>query len=285
MKLLLKFLSVSAVIVGGALVGQVSASAKTTYQYSYKPYQGGSVPYFTKTAKVSKGGVIWNIKHTKKIGDLKDQPYSRWLVEKVYTKKRNGKVISYYYQAVNQNSKKKKQALIWSGYLNKAITKAPREFQTDAEYSKYIQNVDSQRLTRAILKLFPNTQVSLKLSQLADDGATYAPLKLPGFKDIINIGTPGLTSVSTKVPAIDPAGYLWDTMAKPVTVRAKEVDRQLTAAGYPAAVREKMTKGKIGIIIADYVAPSIDTKPGLPSGSDGDITTTWYKIVYGEPTK
>lgn len=287
MKLLFRFLSISAVIVGVVLVGQVPVSAKTTYQYSYRPSSNNVVvPYFTKTAKVVKGGAIWNVKHTKKIGNLKNEPYSRWWVEKVYTKKRNGKVISYYYQAVKPRSRGKNKALIWSGYLNKAISKAPSQFKTDSEYDKYIQTADSQRLTRALLKLFPNTQVSLKLSQMADDGATYAPSKLPGFKDIINIGIPGFTPESTKIPAIAPADYLWDTKGEPVTKRVKEFDKQLSLAGYPMSVREKMTEGRIGIIIIDETTSTKDptTKPGLPS-HEGDGMMMVYKIVYGIPTK
>lgn len=285
MKKMVKFLAITTAIVGVGLVSHINANAKTTYQYSYKPYQGESVPYFTKTAKVANGGAIWNVKHTKKIGNMKNYPYSRWMVEKVYIKKKNGKVASYYYQAIKQNSNGKKKYLMWSGYLNKAITKTPNQFKTDAAYSNYIQTADSQRLTRAILKLFPNTQVSVKLSQLSNDGATYAPTTYSGFNHVINIGAPGFTSEKDKVPLINPAGYLWDTKAEPVNSRAKKVDKLLTAAGYPAAVRKKMTAGKIGIFIADYVAPASETKSGLPSGFDGDITTTIYKIVYGEPTK
>lgn len=284
MRKMVKFLAITTAIVGVGLVSRINASAKTTYQYSYSPAsEDGGVPYFTKTAKVVDGGTIWNSTHTKKIGNLKNQTYSRWFVEKVYTKKKNGKVVSYYYQAVKQNSNRKKKYLIWSGYLNKAISKSPEKFKTDSEYSNYIQTADSQRLTRAILRLFPNTQVSLKLSQLSNDGATYAPTTYSGFNHVINIGTPGFTYAGQPGISSGPSGYLWDTRAEPVKPRIKEFDRKLSAAGYPASVRDKMTTGKIGIFIAD--ATTVNSKVGLPSKDSADSTWSWFKIVYGEPTK
>ncbi|MBS1005081.1 hypothetical protein JK163_01950 [Levilactobacillus brevis] len=285
MKKIVKFLAITTAIVGIGLVSHINVSAKTTYQYSYKTNQGDSVPYFTKTARVRKGGAIWNIDHTKKIGDLKNQPYSRWLVERVYTKKKNGKVISYYYQVVKQNSNGKKKRLIWSGYLNKAITKSPKEFKTDAEYANYIRSTDSQRLTRAILKLFPNTQVSVELSKAITNGPSYIPTKLDGFSSVINIGTPGFTNAKEKIPAINPSGYLWDTQAQPVTQRVKKFDELLSQAGYSASVRNKMTKGRLGISIQDYVAFNTETNSGLPKKTDDYIAITSYRVAYGMPSK
>jgi len=273
----LKLALISAVGVGVGLISQVSASAKTTYQYDYKPYQGGSVPYFTKASKVSKGGVIWNVKHTKKIGDLKDQPYSRWSVEKVYSKRINGKVVSYYYQVVKQNGNGKSKALIWSGYLNKAIAKFPKQFKTDGEYLKYIKTADSQRLTRAILKLFPNTQVSLNLSSMTSNGYIG---KTPGFTQVIN-----LSKLVNHTSDRFISSSLWETSGQPVASRVASFDKELTEAGYSHTVREKMTAGKLGIFVADDVQSGFDSKPGLPAKGDSNGNLTVYTIVYGIPTK
>lgn len=272
MKKIVKFLAITTAVIGVSLASRVSASAKTTYQYSYTCDNGG-VPYFTRTAKVSNGGVLWNTKHTKKIGNMEDYPYSRWLVKKVYTKKRNSKVVGYYYYVKNQNNKK--QGLVWSGYLNKALAQTPNQFKSDAKYLNYIQKVDSQRLTRAILKLFPNTQVSVKLSSLTANGYIG---KTPGYTKVVNLGK--LPSSSGTI-----ATSLWDTSAQPVKSRVEKFERQLSEAGYSSSIRSKMTSGRLGIYIADDVNLSTSTRRGLPTKTDGEGRTTVYTIVYGIPTR
>lgn len=262
MKKIVKFLAITTAVIGVSLAGRVSASAKTTYQYSYT---------------CDNGGVLWNTKHTKKIGNMKDYPYSRWLVKKVYTKKRNSKVVGYYYYVKNQNNKK--QGLVWSGYLNKALAQTPNQFKSDAKYLNYIQKVDSQRLTRAILKLFPNTQVSVKLSSLTANGYIG---KTPGYTKVVNLGK--LPSSSGTI-----ATSLWDTSAQPVKSRVEKFERQLSEAGYSSSIRSKMTSGRLGIYIADDVnlstSTSTSTRRGLPTKTDGEGRTTVYTIVYGIPTR
>ncbi|WP_203642190.1 hypothetical protein [Levilactobacillus andaensis] len=272
MKKPLKLLLTLALVAVGAVALPVTAQAKTTYQITSKFVD--SVPYTTNMAKVKSNGVIWNAGHTKKLHNLKNYPYTRWNVSNIVTKRQNGKAVSYYYELVSQTNPKVK-GIAWSKYFTKIIAQNPASFSSDAAYLKYIQMDPSQRLTRAILKLYPNVTVSAKLSAYANTGA-YSYLQKPaGFKDVTNI---------SYIQNYQPSSDLWSTMGQPVVPRIKKMTAQLDAMGYTAEKRASFT-GNIGIFIADEANDGDYSKDGLPTRDESEGQMTSYGMVLATPTK
>ncbi|AKP64619.1 hypothetical protein FC99_GL002400 [Levilactobacillus koreensis JCM 16448] len=272
MKKPLKLLLTLVLIAVGAAALPVTAQAKTTYQITSKFVD--SVPYTTNMAKVKSNGVIWNARHTKKLYNLKNYPYTRWNVSNIVTKRQNGKAVSYYYELTSQTNPKVK-GIAWSKYFTKIIAQNPASFSSDAAYLKYIQTDPSQRLTRAILKLYPNVTVSAKLSAFADTGAYSYIQKPAGFKDVTNI---------SYIQNYQPSSDLWNTMGQPVAPRIKKMTAQLDAMGYTAEKRASFT-GNIGIFIADEANDGDYSKDGLPTRAESEGQMTSYGMVLATPTK
>lgn len=132
--------------------------------------------------KNGKNAYMWNYSHTKRIHNLKNYRNTTWYAIRGISK--NGHV---YYRVTNYT--KKIKGLVWSGYVRKYVQKTAWDFKTAASYQNYIQTEPSQKLTRAILKQFPNVPVDFQLSRYASRRFDVFPKSINGFTDITPIST------------------------------------------------------------------------------------------------
>lgn len=153
---------VVALMLLGAAAGSLAAtnaSAKTIKSYPWKyglkknyswsaPRDDAAPLYNTNTKK---NAYIWNKTFTKKLHNIKKYQYTSWYVQKSF--KRHGKV---YYQVYGN----KMSGYVWHGYVAPAISKKISSFKSDSSYRNYLNNDKSQKLARAVLKYFPEAEVS-----------------------------------------------------------------------------------------------------------------------------
>ncbi|WP_288528274.1 D-alanyl-D-alanine carboxypeptidase [uncultured Secundilactobacillus sp.] len=230
-----------AIVTFGLLMGLVgisnnTASAKkmpsvpNNYSFDYTKIDSGPIPYYMATK--SKKAYIWNYTHTRKIHNLKNYPKTVWLVTNANVKWYNGKKAVYYkvYSAYNPKVK----GLVWSGYLAKIIAKDPRMFSSDAEYLNYINSNPSQEVTRKLAKLFPNSKISLNLSQYvaSPDNLRPALTGVTDYKDLSRI-------ISYNSPTVE---------GTPTQMVAK-FQKKLEKAGYSTEQRNSMSNYSIGIAV------------------------------------
>lgn len=151
----------------------------------------------------SKNAYLWNSEHTKVKANLKHYKNYSWrYYDKSVVLSHNAKKSVYYYvQGItpNGNDSSKLQGIVWHGYLTPGVNPNYRQinninfyyFNTDSEYLKYIKKSPSQKLTREVLKLFPNTQLSIQLTKVAG-GASAWDFNSPtvdGYKDVLEFPT------------------------------------------------------------------------------------------------
>ena len=173
----------------GAVAGSLAvtnASAKTAESYPWSfgrkgyswsaPRDDAAPLYYTNSKR---HGYIWNKHFTKKLHNTKSYPNRSWYVHKSF--KRNGKV---YYQVTGG----KISGYVWHGYLKPAISKQISSFKTDRSYIKYLKKDKSQKLSRAVLKYFPNAKISLDLSRRgAGQVVNNRALTPSNYKHVINL--------------------------------------------------------------------------------------------------
>lgn len=225
-------------------VGNVKAtSIPSNYSFDYQ--KAGAVPYKAKSA--SQSAYLWNYRHTKRLHNIKNYPNSNWYVFYAKVKKYNNKRVVYYYVGASANFKIK--GWIWSGYLTRLLAKSPADFKTESTFINYVKTDRSQRLARAILKLFPNTQLKLDLSKAAATSANWKPTLDPNYTNYINVNDLKPTG-STQVDS-DIMWYLSKTAGKPITQRVNYVKRILNENGYTDEKRKSMDNYYIGIASFD----------------------------------
>lgn len=204
-----------------------------------------------------KNAYIWNYRHTKRIHNLKNYPNTTWYAVRGISKNRH-----FYYRIGNYN--KTIKGLVWSGYVKKYVQKAPREFKTAAQFTHYIQTDPSQKLTRAVLKKFPNVPVSFALSKYAGQRFDLFPTSIDGFTDIVPISTLKLpaadftaiqnyySSVYTKSFSQQLQWYWALTLGQPVGPRADKVVEAMQFNGIdPAQFDDATANWKIGVNLND----------------------------------
>ncbi|EEI19727.1 hypothetical protein G8J22_02442 [Lentilactobacillus hilgardii] len=151
----------------------------------------------------SKNIYLWNSNHTKVKANLKHyKNYSwRYYDQSVILSHNSKKSVYYYVQGItpNGNEGSKLQGIVWHGSLTPGVNPNYQQlnninfryFNTDKEYLNYIQKSPSQKLTRKVLKLFPNTQLSIQLTKAAG-GASAWDFNDPtvnGYKDFLEFPT------------------------------------------------------------------------------------------------
>ncbi|GEO67431.1 hypothetical protein [Levilactobacillus spicheri] len=228
----------------GFTAGTTTASAKTvksypwnygkTSKYAWSAPKDDAAPlYYTNTKK---NGYIWNKSFTKKLHNIKNYQYTSWYVKKSF--KRNGKV---YYKVTGN----KVSGYVWHGYVAPAISKKLSSFKNDSSYIKYLNSDKSQKLSRAILKYFPNAKISLDLSRRgAGQFVGNTVMTMTGYNDVIN-----LTALSHKQRATSftYTENIYNILENPVVktnaAKAKSVNAVLVKNGY--------TQKKISALIND----------------------------------
>ncbi len=218
-----------------------SSTIPANYSFNYHKAQVGAVPY--KAKSVSRSAYLWDYHHTKKLHNLKNYPNSNWYVFYAKVKNYTGKRAVYYYVGASSNLKVK--GWVWSGYLTRLLAKSPANFTSESAFINYVQTDRSQRLTRALLKLFPNSQLKLDLSKAAATSINAHPTLAPNYTDYVYLNDLKPTG-STQV-GDDIMWYLSKTAGKPITPRINHIEAILNANGYTPSKRESMKNYNIGI--------------------------------------
>ncbi len=218
-----------------------ASTIPANYSFNYHKAQVGAVPYKAKLA--SHSAYLWNYRHTKKLHNLKNYPNSNWYVFYAKVKNYTGKRAVYYYVGASSNFKVK--GWIWSGYLTRLLAKSPANFTSESTFINYVKTDRSQRLTRAILKLFPNSQLKLDLSKAAATSINAKPTLAPNYTNYVYLND--LKPAGSTQIGDDVMWYLSKTAGKPITPRINHIEAILNANGYTSAKREDMHNYYIGI--------------------------------------
>lgn len=254
-------------VIGGLVLGlvgltntEVSAKSHTNdYQivatkflrnnlYTYNNH--GS--FHVKSQYKNKNVYVWNKSHTKVLYNMKDFPNSTLsvIIRQTYAHKNKRSV---YYAAFIDTPKGKSSAYgrIWRGYLANGYNRNYKVwnylstvgFTNDQDYLNYIHQSPSQAVTRAVLKLFPNSKLSLELSSLgqfnSDAGAgADSSVFDKDFKDRLN-----LRKVATYLgPSTEPKEPNLTTQQ-----RITKIKQTLTKEGFTASKRQAMGDYVIGV--------------------------------------
>ncbi|WP_125008988.1 D-alanyl-D-alanine carboxypeptidase [Lentilactobacillus kosonis] len=239
-------------------LGSKSASASklpSNYSFDVMKAQDGSIPYMVKPTV--KSGYIWNYSHTKRIHNIKNYPSSNWYVNYASIKKYGNK-SSVYYRVVSNSGKVK--GLIWSGYLTRILALEPDSFNSEASFDNYMQTNRSQRLSREIMKLFPNSKLSLDLTKATQGVNPNHPFKTNKYTDVINIGDLQPTGSTDELNNI--GWKLSQTSGDPITPRINYVKQVLEDNGYTAQKRNSMSDYYLGLYITDNA--QIGTEKDFP---------------------
>ncbi|WP_057826117.1 hypothetical protein [Lentilactobacillus sunkii] len=194
---------------------------------------------------------VWNKKHTKVLYNLKDFPNSWLSALTKQTYLHNGKKSQYYAAfIVTLKGNSSRYGRIWQGYLAKGYNRNYRKlnylstvgFTSDQDYLNYIKKSPSQVLARAVLKLFPKTKLSIRLSNFGQftadpDANSHDPFK-QYFTDRIN-----LQKVANY---LGPSIHKWTNQQ-----RITKIKQMLTSEGYSASKRDAMGDYVIGIYAPD----------------------------------
>lgn len=237
-------------------------------------------------------GYMWNFKHTKRIHKLNNYKYTEWnLYSAVSITTKHGKGIYYKISNADQSVR----GLVYHKYVTRALAKNVNSFTSDAEYINYLKTAPSQKLARQILKLFPNSQVSLDLSKqvatLNGRNSRTGVMALTGFTNRLDFGAGSLTFLRNrsenyrgyKLFGSNPTSFLGRTYLLPATGRVNAVSKMLDAVGYTAEKRANMGNYQLGICIYDEVGDQDNHKNDTlihPGGSPSFYLI--YNVVIGE---
>ncbi|OFA11062.1 hypothetical protein LASUN_11310 [Lentilactobacillus sunkii] len=268
----MKFKSLFSMIVAGTSLGigmtmtmpSVSANG---YQRIKTSWESSPTWFQVKSQYKHKKVYMWNSNHTKKILQLNNYPNSNWNRNHTYTYKHNGKLSVYYgisgWTPKNHYTRK---GIVWGGYLRPGYNTNYKvwnnlqlgRFSNNQEYAKYIQESPSQRFSKKVLKLFPNTPLSWKLSSewsafpIQTDPTTGIK-SLPSFTDVIV-----LQSVNKYFDRAFYKNNVSDSQ------RLKLVKKALDNAGYDQAKRNTLSDYQIGIFYYDkHHQEAVDEYPGI----------------------
>ena len=187
-------------LIGVAAATTAHASGDTVTHGNTTYYNGKIANRLYYSNRSKKHIYAWNKSHTKVLYDLKRYQESTWLKSAKTIITKGGKKAVYYrierFNTGKYNLKwMRKRAYVWHGnlvkghypsYTNSIYNNSIYDmFKNDKEYSQYINQSPSQKLTKNITSMFPNTPVSLKLSKQAQFGTD--PIKNSvDFSDITN---------------------------------------------------------------------------------------------------
>lgn len=255
--------TVGAVLLGSIIVTN-KAKAQTSFPWDYGTHKNysWSAPkddvapvYYTSTKN---NGYIWNESFTKKLHNIKNHPYRTWYVQKSF--KRNGKV---YYKVYGN----KLSGYVWRGYVTPAMVKPISSFKSNSSYVNYLKTSASQKLSRALLKYFPNAEVSVDLSRRSAGQYTKNNImKVDNYEHAINLTK---LSIKTKYPWGTTDTYVSDILQDPILTsnanKAKQVNNIMVKNGYnQKKIASLIDQGyKLGIYMNDGAGVSA-RKAGYP---------------------
>ncbi|EEI19697.1 hypothetical protein G8J22_02468 [Lentilactobacillus hilgardii] len=256
-KYLIIILSVYSLITGlTCLIGnQANAKSNSNYQIiaskhvnTYKTlnsFNNNGILHVKNQYK-NKNVYVWNKEHTKVLYNLKDFPnsYLSALTKQTYL---HGGHKSLYYAAyiVTPKGNSSRYGRIWQGYLTKGYNRHYQKlnylstvgFTNDQDYLNYIQKSPSQVVARAVLKLFPNCKLSLRLSNLGQFNS-----------DVDSTNKPFEEYFTNRINLQKVAAYLGPTRSKLTSSqRITKIKQTLVSEGYTTSKRHAMSHYVIGI--------------------------------------
>lgn len=228
-------------VLSGLGVAAVPATAHAATAWKVvKTKSYSDVAYYAKTTS---NKWMWDLKHTKKIHNLKNYPRTTWYVYK-RVKLQSGKKSGYYYQVINNTGKIK--GLVYHGYLTKGDN-PDDAFAHSAVVKSYggglagIKSVrEAAKLQADILALFPGTILNSSYSKDAQNDLNAGVSKTATYSKLNKNAS--ATGIFTP--------YNW-TSTSSKTDYTKLATNVLNAQGYTASKRAKYKGYQIGI----YAAP------------------------------
>lgn len=250
-KKIVQFLSIGLLTLGISMIAQpmISHAWTSTNKYTWTSGKADAAIYYTNT---NKNAYIWNSRFNKKLHNLKNYPYTTWYISRSFVRK--NKV----YYSISNGGKVK--GVVWHGYVTPAVVKNLNSFNSDSDYLSYLNTDKSQKLSRALLKLIPNANVSLNLSQQASMN------KITDYQNIINLGTVSGTATEGAITHKTIVHDFLMGFSATNAAKAKTAGKMLAAKGYTSdKLASLMSQGyQVGIYVNDGAATSVG-KSGYPS--------------------
>lgn len=218
-----------------------TAHASSAYQVVKTKYYTSSAPFHAKNPK--QNAYLWNAKHTRKLHNLKNYPNSFWTRAKtVVLRKHNKSAVYYYVAGVTPKGTSNLYGYVWRGYLKPGYNPNYKVwngldinyFLNDKDYQRYIDQSPSQNLSRKVLKMFPSSRLSLKLSQLTAYGSALNVFQKQFSNVIIN--------KNANYAFYNPRGKVTSADQKLAAIKSA-----FNAAGYDQQKRSALNGFQIGI--------------------------------------
>ena len=229
-----------------------------TSRYAQPKYAGSKYHVTSKTKNV----YLYDWTHTKVVANLKYYTAQTLTSINSIQVMHNGSKQWYYHFRI-QNSQNKAVAgyvpanQVTAGkstdYANK-IQHYPNEFDSTADYSKYLKQNDNQKLARSVMALFPHTPVDYELSKAAAyNYSTASGLRF--FSDYFSDNhVTGLDSKYTDLVSFDAVTNYLNKNPKASNAQKLTMIKSLLAkAGYPQAKRDTLSNDKLGIYFINNV--------------------------------
>lgn len=244
-------------ILGSLAIG-INARASKKYTIVSQHWDANDTYYKVKNPKKSIS--LWNKKHTKKVYNLKMIPNRTWSKSATLILKHGKSNVKYYYvNGFKANNKTTISGYIWNGYLQKGLATdlltsnftGLQYFSSTKDYRQYIQDSPSQAITREIIKLFPNSKVTLDLSQISTaKGGYYVNTKDYNPTHLkLSLKT---TNYKNFKAFPDVVKYLNQSYQSSTKTRITKISKLLAADGYDSAKRAQLKNYEIGINIFDH---------------------------------
>ncbi|KRM93607.1 hypothetical protein FC56_GL000324 [Lentilactobacillus senioris DSM 24302 = JCM 17472] len=248
-------------ITGMSLIIHQNNSSASSYKVEKVTINSSISENFYHVKNKSKNVYLWNSTRTKVKANLKNYKNYSWIYNgKNAVVSHNGKKAIYYYVSSYDPSHKyvSKVGMVWHGYLDRGFNTnykvlndvSPFRFMNDNEYMNYIKQSPSQKVTREVLKLFPNTKISLKLTQNFEQ-----------YESLDNLGYSKVLAFPAATKYMDHIIYKKNISDK---TRINLIKSALNNAGYTQAKRNSLSNYKIGIFYyANAKNQTFDDYPGI----------------------
>jgi len=247
-----------------------SGSAKAKYSIQKQSFWQKTTINRAKYPK--KSIAVWNAKHTKVKFYLKDYPNNSWYGRGSEILK-HGKTTAKYTYITGHNKKHTDlvSGYVWHGNLELGFGKKELQsnylrldfFVNNGDYLSYLKKSPSQKITREIIKLFPNNKVTLKMTDIAAiTNASYFPDIAPSPYSV----KPDLTKYTiVKFPKV--ITYLNASKNTPVKTRVQKVKAILASYGYTTNKLNHLSKNyRIGLNIVDSTYRTTYSDSHMDSG-------------------
>ncbi|MCY9806083.1 D-alanyl-D-alanine carboxypeptidase [Lentilactobacillus senioris] len=251
-----------------SLGGWVKPSAVTP-GYNFKGYPMIQKKWYSKYTVFhlkdnSQNAYMWNWKHSKVRHNLKNYPGVNWTrSESVVMQHGNKKAVYYYLTGNTTGNGRLISGYVWRGYLQKGLNPDhtgqnlvyPEQFPSTENYVDYVNTNHTQKLTKQIAALFPNTPIDLNLSQIAIYNYGSIDEFIIGDEDIDPMPTTGYKDIIS----FRPISYkLWQNSNLSDTQKLALVKTELNKLGYTANKRAKLKDYYLGIYLIDNISDPYD---------------------------